>query len=421
MMNKKAIAAFAAGATLLAGFAMATPAFAADGGANTQSQEVKKSKADLKKELDTARANYEAAVAAEKAADEAATKAAAALQTVGAKPADANDGSVKIENGDNGHLKVTTTDDAKAKEKEAAEKYVKAYNADADAKVAKTAAEQDKTVKATAYLAAEQAYANAPEPKPAPSEDDQKDNAIARVRYAKADLDTKRVKKSKTYAEYLKKKSALKAAMDEQTRCQKALDEANDAMTDFKTSGKDDSAAKERLQKRINRAKSLLSAAGLKVTKAQGEYDDAKAKAEAAKDAWKLAAKEYEDAFEDAKALGVDPATLPLVSTAEDPLENDFSDVPGVLKVVEEAKAGKFGPEAQQAAQKAEAGKKAPAAAAGKAGAAAAKGELATKGGNGHGGKAGEKLGNAGVGVALTALAASMLAGMGAAVRKMRH
>ena len=30
MMNKKAIAAFAAGATLLAGFAMATPAFAAD-------------------------------------------------------------------------------------------------------------------------------------------------------------------------------------------------------------------------------------------------------------------------------------------------------------------------------------------------------------------------------------------------------
>ena len=420
-MNKKAIAAFAAGATLLAGFAMATPAFAADGGANTQSQEVKKSKADLKKELDTARANYEAAVAAEKAADEAATKAAAALQTVGAKPADANDGSVKIENGDNGHLKVTATDDAKAKEKEAAEKYVKAYNADADAKVAKTAAEQDKTVKATAYLAAEQAYANAPEPKPAPSEDDQKDNAIARVRYAKADLDTKRVKKSKTYAEYLKKKSALKAAMDEQTRCQKALDEANDAMTDFKTSGKDDSAAKERLQKRINRAKSLLSAAGLKVTKAQGEYDDAKAKAEAAKDAWKLAAKEYEDAFEDAKALGVDPATLPLVSTAEDPLENDFSDVPGVLKVVEEAKAGKFGPEAQQAAQKAEAGKKAPAAAAGKAGAAAAKGELATKGGNGHGGKAGEKLGNAGVGVALTALAASMLAGMGAAVRKMRH
>ena len=120
-MNKKAIAAFAAGATLLAGFAMATPVFAADGGANTQSQEAKKSKADLKKELDAARTAYEAAVAAEKAADEAATKAAAALQTVGAKPADAADQSVKIEDDANGHLKVTTTDAAKVKEKEAAE------------------------------------------------------------------------------------------------------------------------------------------------------------------------------------------------------------------------------------------------------------------------------------------------------------
>ncbi|MDK6989088.1 hypothetical protein QP332_24170, partial [Escherichia coli] len=38
MMNKKAIAAFAAGATLLAGFAMATPAFAADAPKKTPAQ-----------------------------------------------------------------------------------------------------------------------------------------------------------------------------------------------------------------------------------------------------------------------------------------------------------------------------------------------------------------------------------------------
>ncbi|EGL14561.1 hypothetical protein HMPREF9435_0946, partial [Gardnerella vaginalis 315-A] len=80
---------------------------------------------------------------------------------------------------------------------------------------------------------------------------------------------------------------------------------------------------------------------------------------------------------------------------------------------------------AKAEAKKVEAKAQTAAPAAGKAGAAAAaKGELAgmgTKGGNGHGGKAGEQLGNAGVGVALTALAASMLAGMGAAVRKMRH
>ncbi|MFU0551422.1 hypothetical protein [Gardnerella pickettii] len=46
MMNKKAIAAFAAGATLLAGFAMATPVFAADAQApkNDQSPEASKKK-----------------------------------------------------------------------------------------------------------------------------------------------------------------------------------------------------------------------------------------------------------------------------------------------------------------------------------------------------------------------------------------
>ncbi|MFU0566377.1 hypothetical protein ACMZ72_07010, partial [Gardnerella vaginalis] len=209
MMNKKAIAAFAAGATLLAGFAMATPAFAADGGANTQSQEVKKSKADLKKELDAARTAYEAAVAAEKAADEAATKAAAALQTVGAKPADAADQSVKIEDDANGHLKVTTTDAAKVKEKEAAEKYVNAFNANVDAKAAKTAAEQDKTVKATSYLAAEQAYAKAPEPKAAPSDDQKKAEAVEAVKTAKLHLDDAFAAYTKDYAEYEKAKATL--------------------------------------------------------------------------------------------------------------------------------------------------------------------------------------------------------------------
>ena len=108
-----------------------------------------------------------------------------------------------------------------------------------------------------------------------------------------------------------------------------------------------------------------------------------------------------------------DPNTLNPVST-------DFPAAPAVAKA--EAKKVEAKAEAKKVEAKAEAKTQA---AAGKAGAAAAaKGELAgmgTKGGNGHGGKAGEKLGNAGVGVALTALAASMLAGMGAAVRKMRH
>ncbi|MCZ6918957.1 MAG: hypothetical protein O7C60_00405 [Rickettsia endosymbiont of Ixodes persulcatus] len=109
----------------------------------------------------------------------------------------------------------------------------------------------------------------------------------------------------------------------------------------------------------------------------------------------------YKAAYNDAVRLGVNPAALPPVVTS-DPLAPNFEDVPGATKAMNDAASGKLGKAAQQAAAKK----------------ADAKGELAAKGGHG---KSGEKLGNAGVGVALTALAASMLAGMGAAVRKMRH
>ncbi|UQA84768.1 hypothetical protein [Gardnerella vaginalis] len=400
MMNKKAIAAFAAGATLLAGFAMATPVFAADGGANTQSQEVKKSKADLKKELDAARTAYEAAVAAEKAADEAATKAAAALQTVGAKPADAADQSVKIEDDANGHLKVTTTDAAKVKEKEAAEKYVNAFNADVDAKAAKTAAEQDKNVKATAYLAAEQAHAKAPEPKAAPSDDQKKAEAVEAVKTAKLHLDDAFAAYTKDYAEYEKAKATLAGKVAAQEAAQKALKAAQDALEAYKVSAKNDSALAQRLTDAVARAQAKVDFAVAETAKATKDYDEAKAKAVASTAKYNAALTKYKAAYNDAVRLGVNPAVLPAVVTS-DPLAPNFEDVPGATKAMNDAASGKLGKAAQQ-----EAGK------------AAAKGELAAKGGHG---KSGEKLGNAGVGVALTALAASMLAGMGAAVRKMRH
>ena len=399
-MNKKAIAAFAAGATLLAGFAMATPVFAADGGANTQSQEVKKSKADLKKELDAARTAYEAAVAAEKAADEAATKAAAALQTVGAKPADAADQSVKIEDDANGHLKVTTTDAAKVKEKEAAEKYVNAFNADVDAKAAKTAAEQDKNVKATAYLAAEQAHAKAPEPKAAPSDDQKKAEAVEAVKTAKLHLDDAFAAYTKDYAEYEKAKATLAGKVAAQEAAQKALKAAQDALEAYKVSAKNDSALAQRLTDAVARAQAKVDFAVAETAKATKDYDEAKAKAVASTAKYNAALTKYKAAYNDAVRLGVNPAVLPAVVTS-DPLAPNFEDVPGATKAMNDAASGKLGKAAQQ-----EAGK------------AAAKGELAAKGGHG---KSGEKLGNAGVGVALTALAASMLAGMGAAVRKMRH
>ncbi|AYZ21472.1 hypothetical protein EGX90_02670 [Gardnerella vaginalis] len=405
MMNKKAIAAFAAGATLLAGFAMATPAFAADGGANTQSQEAKKSKADLKKELDAARTAYEAAVAAEKAADEAATKAAAALTAVGNKPNDT--AKVKIEDDAkvNGHKAVKAEDDAPQNEVLAANKYVAAFNADADAKVAKTAAEQDKTVKATAYLAAEQAHAKAPEPKAAPSDDQKKAKAVEAVKTAKLHLDDAFAAYTKDYAEYEKAKATLAGKVAAQEAAQKALKAAQDALEAYKVSAKDDSALAQRLADAVARAQAKVDFAVAETAKATKDYDEAKAKAVASTAKYNAALTKYKAAYNDAVRLGVNPAVLPAVVTS-DPLAPNFEDVPGATKAMNDAASGKLGKAAQQEAGKAAAGK------------AAAKGELAAKGGHG---KSGEKLGNAGVGVALTALAASMLAGMGAAVRKMRH
>ena len=402
-MNKKAIAAFAAGATLLAGFAMATPAFAADGGANTQSQEVKKSKADLKKELDTARTAYEAAVAAEKAADEAATKTAEALKAVGAQPADTDKVKIKDDTKVQGHKVVEAAADAPKDANDKAEKYVNAFNANADAQAAKTAAEQDKNVKATAYLAAEQAHAKAPEPKAAPSDDQKKAEAVEAVKTAKLHLDDAFAAYTKDYAEYEKAKATLAGKVAAQEAAEKALKAAQDALEAYNVSAKNDSALAQRLTDAVDRAQAKVVFAVAETAKANKDYAEAKAKAVASTAKYNAALTKYKAAYNDAVRLGVNPAVLPAVVTS-DPLAPNFEDVPGATKAMNDAASGKLGKAAQQAAAKK----------------ADAKGELAAKGAKGHG-KSGEKLGNAGVGVALTALAASMLAGMGAAVRKMRH
>ena len=404
-MNKKAIAAFAAGATLLAGFAMATPVFAADGGANTQSQEAKKSKADLKKELDTARAAYEAAVAAEKAADEAATKAAAALAAAGDAPAKTAKVEIKDDTKVQGHKVVSAADDAPQNEVTAANKYVAAFNADADAKAAKTAAEQDKTVKATTYLAAEQAYSKAPEPKAAPSDDQKKAEAVEAVKTAKLHLDDAFAAYTKDYAEYEKAKATLAGKVAAQEAAEKALKAAQDALEAYNVSAKNDSVLAQRLADAVDRAQAKVVFAVAETAKANKDYAEAKAKAVASTAKYNAALAEYKACYNDAVTFGVEASKLPPVVTS-DPLAPNFEDVPGAAKAMNDAASGKLGKAAQQAAAK-----NAP---------AAAKGELAAKGAKGHG-KSGEKLGNAGVGVALTALAASMLAGMGAAVRKMRH
>ena len=398
-MNKKAIAAFDAGATLLAGFAMATPAFAETPTApkitkSVAAKAVKTAKDNLDKakgELDALKAGKE-----EAKAPKLTTNGAGALNTYYDADATTKKLTAKADNG----TKLNGDDFA------AVAAYIKQFNAHLDYT---KKAEEVNNLEA-AYNKALRDQADAADDPVEESEEQQKDKAIAKVRSTAADLQTAIEKKQKTYAEYLKKKSAYNEAKEKVSACKEAVKAAQDALDNYLMSGDKDSKREERLNKVLKRANSELTAAKTKQSKAEKEFNEAKDKANAAKVAWQLAVKAYDDAFEDAKSLGIDPTTLPVVSTAADPLDNDFLDLPSTSNGA--APAGKNG------AQPGQAGKAGQAGANGAAGKAGAKTEVENK-------KDKDKRGNThtgtGVGVTLTALAATMLAGMGAAVRKARH
>ncbi|MFU0549610.1 hypothetical protein ACMZ75_03040 [Gardnerella piotii] len=398
MMNKKAIAAFAAGATLLAGFAMATPAFA-EGPANPPQKVLTKKEA--KKVAEEKQQAYLKLVQnpvaeAGKKPDEPADQAVKNLYE-----ADGTAGKLKLKD-------KATLDAASKGNVDSATEYVNKVNAHVDAEAAHKKYVDDVAAALEAWKAAENAVKTAAADPVEKSDEQQKDEAIARVRTAAADLQTKIEKKQKTYAEYLKKKSAYDAAKEKVSACKEAVKAAEDALNDFRMSGQNDSKTENHLSDVLNRANAKLEAATTKKAKAEEEYKEAKTKANAAKIAWQGAVDEYHAAYDHAVSLDVDPAKLPVVSTAADPLDNDFLDLPGVGGFVPDAQAGKNGAKPGQAAGKAGAN----------GSAAGAKTEVENKNGK-------DKRGNThtgtGVGVTLTALAATMLAGMGAAVRKARH
>ncbi|MFP1700324.1 hypothetical protein ACLD5Z_04260 [Gardnerella piotii] len=405
MMNKKAIAAFAAGATLLAGFAMATPAFAAETPNNDANKVLTKKEAKkvaAEKQQAYLKLVQNPVAEAGKDAEAPATSDIAADALKKCYTEDAKTHKFTAVESEINKLTVTVAGKVNA--------YINGHNAYLAADAAHKKYVDDVAAALKAWTDAEAAVKTAAADPVEQSDDDKKDAAIARVRTAAADLQTKIEKKQKTYAEYAKKKSAYDAAMEKVTRCEKAVKAAQDALDNYEMSGDKDSKREERLNKVLKRAQSELEAATTKQSKAEEEYKDAKKKANAAKVAWQLAVEEYDAAFEHAKSLDIDPAKLPVVSTAADPLDNDFLDLPSTSNGV--APAGKNG--AQAGANGAAAGK----AGANGSAAAGAKTEVENKNGK-------DKRGNThtgtGVGVTLTALAATMLAGMGAAVRKARH
>ena len=434
-MNKKAIAAFAAGATLLAGFAMATPAMAEslipmynqnDGFAEvSDGTDASVLKATIEQDKQEIKAAEDWNDKVSSAYANANTNTAT-VTVDGVVPADSSQATHVLVLGKDGKLSVVVKADAVTQDQ--------IYALQAAANKAEDAVDAAKKKLADD----EAALAKLEGKKVTPKKDDKnkpdhttpvqptkpgsKLEAVKNVLAKKVDVDAA----SHVFAEkkeaYTKAAATLTAAKAELDAAEHDAAVAAQNLSDFEASGVNDSAKLQSLKEAVARADAHVVRTTTAFNKALADFNDAKTADLAAQAAYNAAQAAYDEAYNAAIKLGVNPALLPSV-TAIDPLSPAFPQLAQAQKIYADALAGKFGAAAQKAVQKAEAAKAAaPAAAAGKAGAAAAKGELAgmgTKGGNGH--KAGEKLGNAGVGVALTALAASMLAGMGAAVRKMRH
>ncbi|WP_257983070.1 hypothetical protein [Gardnerella pickettii] len=375
MMNKKAIAAFAAGATLLAGFAMATPAFAADA-AKTPDQILTEDTAALAKKDTAIEAQKKTVEEKQKAVEEKqkAVDAAKLLYGQEYKEDTAGKGKEQADALKEAQTALTT------EQTKLDNMYNKAYY-DLKEKVAQEKADKEARDDA-AYKAAHS-----------------KAHHVAVVSAAKSKLDSAAADKAEKLKTYDEKFEALEKADAALKMAQANFKAAHKAVSDAEASGLNlkDSTAYNALVDAENRASAEQTAADKDFQKANKEFGKAKSEAEAASLAYNNALEAYKAAYNAAVRDGVKlPADLPQIT---DPLVP--TTLPGVPGVVTPAPAK-------------------PGAAAGQAGAngaaAGAKTTVVEKKKDG-----GKKLPGTGVGVTLTALAATMLAGMGAAVRKARH
>ena len=400
MMNKKAIAAFAAGATLLAGFAMATPAFAADKAEApkkeaekelTGLEKAQKAVKDAEEGLKKAQEKATTTAAAKKTADDAWTAAKAQASTI--QGVELKDGVyVKKDNGKK--LDKTADEDARTE----------FLNKQAAAKAAdEAAAKADEDVKtADANLkAAQTALANYKDPvKPADPSESDLSGALVRT---SGNFDEAKGKLDKAYSKYEAAYFDVDAAQAKADDAAAAYNKYVHSHTDMTKAEKVEAAL---LLKASNDAATELTDAKLAAGKAKGEFDKALREAH---EAWA----KYAGVYKAAKAKNASLVAGYALPSDVEPVAANY--VPGVSHVtpgsVKPGQAGKPG-----AAKPGQAGKAGQAGANGAA--AGSKTEVENKNGKN---KRGNTHTGTGVGVTLTALAATMLAGMGAAVRKARH
>ena len=390
MMNKKAIAAFAAGATLLAGFAMATPAFAADK-TEAPKKEAEKELTGLEKAqkaVKDAQTKADEAAAAVKTAEEAATKASTAWEA-----AKNNVPAKGVESKDGNRTYVAKDEAMTEQERTTASEFLK-KQADVKTKAdAVTAAKATAADAAAKLTAAQTALANYKDPvKPADPSDSDLSGALVRTsgNFDKANGDLQ-----KAYSKYEAAYLDVQAAQAKADDAKAAYDKYVHSHTDMT---KAEQVEARLLQKASENAATELTDAKLAAGKAKGEFNKAFS---AAHDAWA----KYAGVYKAAKAKNASLVAGYALPSDVEPVDANY--VPGVSHVtpgsVKPGYAGKPG-----AAKPGQAGAN--------GAAAGAKTTVVEKKKDG-----GKKLPGTGVGVTLTALAATMLAGMGAAVRKARH
>ena len=402
MLNKKAIAAFAAGATLLSGFAFAAPAMA---NVNVPDCPVNREEWNLKSKNESIAAL---------ALDEYNT-AKAAIPAVPQEPQEPTKAEVKAlyeADGNAGKLKMKTPlpNGTKPEDAAAAQTYVNLKNKYVEDKATYDAKVTDANNAHAKYLKALDNVNNCSNPDP--TEDQIKRALINKVRLAKMNLDNKddelAVAKNKFNDAY----KALVAALAEFNARVNAFNDAQEKLNAFLTSGTNDSATETRLRDAVDRAKAHLVRAMNALDKATADYNAALAAAKAAVKAYNEALALYKAVYNEAVAAGVNPSLLPPVVTS-DPLAPTFPAVPGLKHAYASAMSGKFGKEAkaaEAAAKKAQNTK-----------ASAQQNNNANGAAAGANGAAAAGLAKTGAAVAMAAVAASVLAGMGAALRKIRH
>ncbi|RIY24415.1 hypothetical protein CJI50_04230, partial [Bifidobacteriaceae bacterium NR021] len=353
MLNKKAIAAFAAGATLLSGFAFAAPAMAvkdnnpckghtvewctvrvqdAQGVYDAAFKAVNDKKDGYLAKYNNALADYNAKLAARDAAFTTLNNLKAELQAAQGEAKTALEHKVAV----------------------AQDEYNAAVSALTAAKTAKDDAEAELR-QANAVLASDLADLNQKKADLSdfvgPTEDEVKRALINKVRLAKMNLDNKDDLLAVAKKNFDDAYKALVAAVAEYNARENAATVAHQKLNAFLASGVNDSTTETRLRDAADRADAHLKRATIALAKAKAAYDDALAKDLAAVAAYNKALQAYKDVYNEAVAAGVNPALLPPVVTS-DPLDPKVPAVPGLKHAYASAMSGKFGKEAKAASQK---------------------------------------------------------------------